>query len=337
MNRQHGYSLVELLIALSIGLITIGGVSLVLISSAGIYRVSDGRARVAENARFSLGALQDDLRMAGYMGCFNYEMFPSRFTNLAKDPDAFENAVATQIGGYEAAGAGWNPALPAVIGSGGHAPIAGNDVLVLRGPVGNSLPLSDTMPTTSAPIPLASVDGLSVGGLAIVSDCSHANVFAVTQLPADKMVVHAANLNSDAKLTKVFSVDNGATVTPIATISYFIAASSDGVAGRRSLWRQENANPAEEIADGVDRLQLEYGVDTSSPRDQVANTFVTADAIGDGTVVAVRLALLLRSQEDRLVRRTQVYNYDGVPDITAPDLRIYTPYTTTIALRNRLN
>jgi type IV pilus assembly protein PilW len=337
MRSQGGYTLIELLIAVAISLMAIGGVSLVLISSAGIYRVSDGRARIAENSRFSLGEMTDDLRMAGFMGCFNFDMFPSRFTNLAKNPADFENAFDTQIGGFEASASTWAPTIDAAVGTGGHAPIAGNDVLVIRGPIGKSLPLSGTMTTTSAPIPLASVEGLTVNGLAVVADCSFANVFVVTQIPADKKVVHAASKNTDAKLTKVFSADSGATVTPIATVSYFVAASGDGVAGRRSLWRQENAGVAEEIADGVESMQLEYGVDTNTPRDQVANSFVTADNIGANLVVAVRVSLLLRSHEDKLVLRKQVYNYDGTADITAPDRRIYTPYTTTIALRNRLN
>lgn len=334
MRRQRGYSIAELLIALAVGLVAIGGISMVMISSAGLYRVSDGRARIQEHSRFSLGMMEQDIRMAGYMGCFNNEMFPSRFVNLVRDPADFENAYALQVGGHEAGAAAWSPALPAAIGQGGRAPVAGSDVLVVRGPTGRSLPLSDTMNTTSVPIPLASVDGLEVGGLAIISDCSYANLFVVTQIPADKKIVHAASKNIEAKLTRVFSNTQGATVTPVATISYFVAAAGSGAAGRRSLWRQENLKAAEEIADGVEQMQLEYGIDTNA--DQVANQFVAADAIGAARVVAIRVSLLLGSQQTNLVRTAQTYNFDGAA-VTATDKRMRTPFSTTIALRNRLN
>jgi type IV pilus assembly protein PilW len=333
--RQGGYSIAEMLVALAIGLVAVGGVGMVLVSSAGIYRVSDGRARIQEHSRFSLGLMEQDIRMAGFMGCFNADMFPSRFVNLVRNPGDFENAYAFMIGGHEAGAASWSPALDPGIGQGGHAPVAGSDVLVVRGPSGRSLPLSDTMVTTSVPIPLASVEGLEVGGLAIVADCSYANLFVVTQIPADKKVVHAASKNVDPKLTRVFSNTQGATVTPVVTASYFVAASGSGAAGRRSLWRQENLKAAEEIADGVEQMQLEYGIDTNG--DQVANQFVAADAIGAGRVVAIRVSLLLKSQQANLARKAQVYNFDGVAGINAPDKSLYTTFSTTIALRNRLN
>jgi type IV pilus assembly protein PilW len=337
MRRQRGYTISEMLVAMAIGVIAIGGVGMVLASSANIYRVSDGRARLHENSRFSLRLLEQDVRMAGYMGCFNAAMFPTRFVNLVKDPGDFENAYALTIGGHEAGATDWSPALDAGIGQGGHAPIAGNDVLVVRGPTGRSLPLSDTMNTTSVPIPLASVEGLTVGGLAIVADCSEANLFVVTQIPADKKVVHAASKNSSPKLSRVFSSEQGATVTPVATVSYFVAAASSGVAGRRSLWRQENLLAAEEIADGVQQMQIEYGIDTDAAGDQAANQFVAADAVGANPVVAIRVSLLLQSQQSNLAQKAQVYNFDGVANISAPDKHLYTPFSTTIALRNRLN
>jgi type IV pilus assembly protein PilW len=335
MKRAHGFSLVEVMIAMAIGLIVIAGVTAVLMSSSTIYKSSSNRARVQENSRFTLGTMQDDIHMAGFMGCFNIDMFPSRYTNLASG-SAFNSNYRAVVGGHEAGGSGWSPALDAAIGAvGGRAPLAGSDVLTVRIPTGPSLPLSDAMPTATAPIPLASVQGLTVGGLAVVSDCAYANVFAVTQIPADMKVVHAANLNSSAALTRVFSNASRATVTPIATVTYFVANASNNVAGNHALFRQEGSAAAEEVADGVEKMQVEYGVDIDNPRDNVANQFVTADNIGTGKVVAVKVSVLLRSAENNVVRRPQAYTFDGVVGIVPPDRYMYTPFTTTIALRNR--
>jgi type IV pilus assembly protein PilW len=188
------------------------------------------------------------------------------------------------------------------------------------------------------PIPLAnaaSMAGFTVGGLAVVSDCAYANVFAVTGLAADNKLVHAANMNSDAKLTRAFSNVQRATVTPITTVTYFVANASNGVAGNHALWRQEGSTLPEEVADGVEQMQIEYGIDTDAVRDALVNRFVTADQVGAFPVVAVKVSLLLRSSDDKVVRTAQKYTFDGVTGITPTDRRMYTPFTTTVALRNR--
>jgi type IV pilus assembly protein PilW len=333
MKRAHGFSLVEVMIAMAIGLIVIGGVAAVLISSSGLYRSSSNRARVQENSRFALGAMQEDVRMAGYMGCFNINMYPGRFTNLAGN--GFASDYRTLVGGHEAGAAGWLPALEATLGNGGHAPLAGNDVLVVRVPIGQSQPLSDAMATSAAPIPVADTSGFTVGGLAIISNCAYANVFVVTNIPSGDRLLHAASGNSDAHLTRVFSNAQRASVTPIATVSYFLANASNGVAGNHALFRQEGTSVAEEVADGVEQMQIEYGIDTDNPRDMVPNQFVTADQVGAAPVVAVKVSVLLRSVENNVVRKAQKYTFDGNVDVTPTDRRMYTPFTTTIALRNR--
>lgn len=335
MKRAHGFSLVEVMIAMAIGLIVIGGVAAVLISSSSLYRSSSNRARVQENSRFALGAMQEDVRMAGYMGCFNITMHPGRFSNLAGN--AYANNYRTLVAGYEAGAGGWTPSLDASIGNGGHAPLAGSDVLVVRVPIGQSQSLSAAMATSAAPIPMTDVSGFTVGGLAVISNCNYANVFVVTNIPADKKLDHAPSSggNSDAKLTQVFSNAQRATVTPIATVTYFIANASNGVAGNHALFRQEGGAVAEEVADGVEQMQVEYGIDTDTQSDNTPNKFVTADQVGAGTVVAVKVSVLLRSIENNVVRAPQKYTFDGTVGVTPADRRMYTPFTTTIALRNR--
>lgn len=335
---QRGFSLIELMIAVAVGLVAVGAVASVLISSSSIYRVSENRARIQENARFATDFMQRDVRMAGYMGCFNLDMFPNRYENLANDPTGLENDYRVWITGYDAAGAAFNPAIDAKIGIGGHEPVKGNDVLVVRMPSGPSALVNDEMKTTSEPIPVASVEGFEKGGLAVVSDCGYANVFGVTEVAAGNKIVHAANENNGSpKLKVLFSNISNATVTPLTTVSYFIAAASDGVSGNKALYRQERANPAEEIADGIEQMQLEYGIDTDTIADGRTNSFVTADLVGTGRVTAVKVSLLVRSHDNNVARNKQVYNFNGQKDIKAEDKRLYTPFTTTIALRNRVN
>ena len=338
MRRHAGFTIVELLVAMTLGLIVVGGAAAVLISSASIYRTSDGRAQIQESARFSLALMQEDVRMAGYMGCFNPFMFGRKATNLADSATALDGDYATGLSGFEAGAATWTPALDTSIGSigsiGSHPPVAGNDVLVVRTPIGQSLPLSEAMNNTSEPIPLASVEGLVNGGLAVISDCSGANIFRVTSIPADKKVLHANSQNTDNKFTRAFSSFQHATVTPVATIIYFIAPAASGVAGERAMWRQVGKEAAEEVAEGVDSMQIEYGVDTDA--DMTPNLYVKADAVGVRPVTAVKVSLLLKSADKRLLAKAATYTFEGKPPTTAADRRLYTPFTTTISMRNQV-
>lgn len=334
MKRTQGFTLVEVMIAVSLGLVVVGGVMAVLLSSSAIYRSSDSRARAQENSRFALSVMQEDVRQSGYFGCFNMNIFAQRFTNQVRDDGAYASLHQVRIAGHEAGAAAWSPALAPGVGNTGHAPVNGSDVLVVRLPAGKALPLNAPMVGKSTPIPLADVTGLAVGGLAVVSDCNYADLFVVTEVPADRKVVHAANFNKGADLFKAYSNYGNASVTPLSTVTYFIAAAGNGVAGNRSLWRQENELQAEEIADGVDQMQLEFGIDTAGG-DLVADKFVPADAVGTASVTAVKVSVLLRSAEANAVRSVQAYQFNGAA-VTPADRRMYTPFTTTISLRNQV-
>lgn len=337
MQRSRGYTLVELMIAVTLGLMITAGVAAVLLSSSTIFRSADSRAQIQSGARFGMALLEEDVRMAGYMGCFNMNMFRSRMRNMSTNPTSFANNYAVRIAGFDASSAtAWTPALEASIGqTGNHPPQGGTDVLVVRTPIGLSLPLSASMANTAEPIPLASVSKLEEGGLAVVSDCNYADIFRITQVPADRRILHANSLNADNTLSKAYSTTRNATLTPVATISYFVAPSASGVSGMRSLWRQQNADTAEEAVEGVHDLQIEYGVDTDG--DLTPNRYVKASSLTAASAVsAVRLSMLLRSASDNVTTARSTYRFDGV-STTAADRRAYTPFTTTIYVRNQVN
>ena len=67
-NKQHGFTLVELMIALVITLILLAGISQVFLSSKKSFTIQDSLARQQENGRYVLDTLAQDLRRAGYMG-----------------------------------------------------------------------------------------------------------------------------------------------------------------------------------------------------------------------------------------------------------------------------
>lgn len=64
--HQKGLSLVELLIAMLLGLMLIAGALQMMLSSQQIYQATDTLSRIQENGRFALNFLSKDIRMAGY-------------------------------------------------------------------------------------------------------------------------------------------------------------------------------------------------------------------------------------------------------------------------------
>jgi type IV pilus assembly protein PilW len=67
-TRQHGMSLVELLVGLILSVATLGMVIQVFINSKQQYVTQDSIARIQENARQAMQYMAEDIRMAGFYG-----------------------------------------------------------------------------------------------------------------------------------------------------------------------------------------------------------------------------------------------------------------------------
>ena len=82
----------------------------------------------------------------------------------------------------------------------------------------------------------------------------------------------------------------------------------------------------EELVEGVENMQLLYGVDTDN--DSVVNKYVTSAGVTDfSDVVNVRITLTIRTIEDNIAR-----------ELTAQgDKRLRRNFTTSIAIRNRVS
>ena len=70
-GRAAGLTLVELLVAMTIGLVLIVGATQVYVDSHAAYAVNETTARLQENARYALSVLEPDIRMSGYWGLTN--------------------------------------------------------------------------------------------------------------------------------------------------------------------------------------------------------------------------------------------------------------------------
>ena len=81
--RKHlsGFTLVELMISLVLGLIMISGTIQIFVSNKSTYRYQQNISVLRENARFSIGLLSQTARMAGYRGDTPAEWVDGPITN----------------------------------------------------------------------------------------------------------------------------------------------------------------------------------------------------------------------------------------------------------------
>ncbi len=90
--QARGFSLVELLLALTVGLVLVLGGSQVLISSRATHASQQAAMLLQDDARFVLGKMIRDIRQAGMFGCLAMAFIDNA-------PPAFERPVSWSAGG----------------------------------------------------------------------------------------------------------------------------------------------------------------------------------------------------------------------------------------------
>jgi len=66
---QCGYTLIELMVAMSLGLFIIGGGIGIFIATQQSNRMQENLSRLQETARFAMDFIERDMRMTGFWGC----------------------------------------------------------------------------------------------------------------------------------------------------------------------------------------------------------------------------------------------------------------------------
>ena len=347
----HGFTLVELMVAMTIGLIILGAVAQIFATSRGTYVLQEDLARLQENGRFSMDFIAHDLRMAGYAGCVNI--------NQALNPDAGFSATNHVAGtdpattfvpnehiqgyDYNTGTSTWDPALPAGFFTAGEVQ-PNTDVMVIRrgsdNPIGVETPY---MPLPASALHLTTGNGLSIYDIVIVGDCENADIFQITgpdDPDADGIINHNTGAGSPGNATGDLSktYDGSAEIMSLITRVYYIGT---GASGGPALFRKDmqgGSMPAtgQELVEDVESMQILYGEDTNT--DGNADIYRLPVAVTDWSrIVSVRIGLLVRTARERGPDLdTNVYpvvagaNFDP-----ADDRRQRRLFASTIQLRNQ--
>jgi type IV pilus assembly protein PilW len=356
---QHGVTLIELMIGLLLGLLVMAIIFEIYVANRRSYVLADALGARQEAIRYVSAVLARDVRMAGYRGCLPDD---GEILNTVNPNPTSSGGARTQfthsdfryrfdlyVEGFDADGGDWNPELPGQIGD----VQPGTDVLTVRGTFGPEVYIVKEMPNSSADLktnPLSPAP-LADGDIVLLTDCEGAAIFQITRYNLDNSggpsahfgnIVHnTGNAVSPSNWTQDFGriYPIGSHIQRIDTVSYFIRPSAGGTGP--ALWRRvEGDDPAErEIAEGVENMQVLYGVDTTG--DQVPDAYQTAavvDSAGNWRrVVTARVALLVAATRDRAAD-VDPRSFDLLGTSAGPfaDGRLRRVVTLTLSLRNRL-
>ena len=352
--RQRGLTIVEIMVAMVLSLILMAGVIEVFMGSKNTYRVNEALGRLQEEGRMALELMSRDVRMAGYSGCSRY----GPVTNTLADATNIAYNFAVGASGYDNVGA----TPPAELTAINVAPNPDTDVIVVRRQSDNPVRIvknndAANMFTEDLGDEVGAcadgstrISGICPGDILMVSDCRKSRVFQATTVGPTGGGETSIKVNHDNRGTvtpgNAISSWGGSSApedeqfnddSELVKVSTYIYYVDDNASGVPSLYRKDGMATALELAQGVENLQVLYGVDTS-PTDvnQSADTYVTAAAVTNwDNVVSVRLNLLMRTIDNNLAEAMQSYRYVGA-DHDADDRRIRKEFTTLVTLRNRV-
>ncbi len=315
---MRGMTLIELMVAMSIGLFLTWGAITVYLQSKNNYRAAEVMTRLQENARFALETLEPDVRLAGFWGRHRESGLmqpPAGIPVTCQGADVtawaldYEGAVAATDDAYDLDALGCQPNTNARDGS---------DVLVVR---------------HASELPVAP----QAGQIQVASTLAHSRLFNDGVIPA------AIGANPDIRdlVVDAYYIDNASSF-------------SDAIPSlRRKTLIAGGIIEDQEMIPGVENLQVQLGLDTNDNGTveryvDPDSPAVTPGAVGylpDARVVAVRIWMLLRAEESpgsgfTDARQYQPLDLNDAPITPGGDLypaqfpRI--EVTKTIFLRNQV-
>lgn len=329
-SSQVGIGMVEIMISMALSLLLLGSVIQIFSSSKASYRIQEGVSRLQENSRFAIDLLRRQVRLSGYGGCANPGLVAPR--NIARGtPSAITFASTDVIGGAD------NTAVDGVL--------SGTDTLLIRYGSPNVIPLSVNMTTDTSPLVIASnPDNLATGDFMMVTDCERADLFKATSVTTNvttgiTTITYDNTGNTSNNLSKVYLDD--AQVMRLNFSTYFINDSGRTNANGNqiySLW-ETTQSITRELVEGIEDMQIVYGVDTSAVPNGATNVFQTATVVTNKVnwdkVVSVRIALLASTTADISAKQAPYTDLQGNLQSSPGDHRIRRQFVTTVGLRNR--
>lgn len=309
MRNRRGFSLIELMVAMAIGLLVVLALTIVIARASSSQRELALANRQLENGRFAMQAIADDLHNAGYVGPI------ANLPAVTGIPDLCQTGAGSATEYAKAIGIGAFPlvAVPSsCINPADH--VAGTDILAIVH--ASSLPTTATVGTLRAGVPYIQTDTrqvrLAIGGSTTFdlkkkdgttpAEIRQLQVYIYYVSPCNRPVPVGGNCSAAA--------DDG---RPVPTLRKMVLAGNP-----LAITFETRA-----VAEGIEDLQVELGLD-STGNDGGPDSYkrITANPTQQDLVdaTAVGVHLLARNTEPTL----------GYTDVG----KSYMLGTTTVGARN---
>lgn len=294
-------TIVELLVASLLGLLIVGAVIGLFLSSRTALSQSEQVSALFDNARHGITVLSDDLRLVDFWGA-------SKVSDIVNDGnlDAISSDCSGAAAGYSISNAIWaTTATSANVATCITDAVVNSDVMVIK----------HVAPQSTA-----------AGALDI-------NLTYLMANEAKGIIFDAADVAPTTSTGG--AVPNGKAWAYIATL-YYVANNGRGVPmlfRRRLTGNTWGAN--EEVAAGIERMRVTVGIDTNN--DATADFWTNAAGANWSQAVAIKVHLLARSENSDLqYTDTRTYNLGDLSVDPSPDDHFRRAVIETSAnLRNR--
>lgn len=284
-RRQQGLSLIELMIAITLGLLVLAGLTTVFVTASESQRELQRSAQQIENGRYAVDTLTNDIHHAGYYGRYSAYSDPTAIPDpcITGDAAALATAMRAPIQLYTAADQTSQPNLAstscATYGLTAANLQPGSDVLVIRRADTSSLryPADGVLPAVTT------AENTTTAAVYMQTNPKNVNVFFGTGAAANTLTTMTQK-NGTAELTRRYRVHIYFVAPCSMPAGTACSASDDGGSPVPTLKRLEltvsgGARTFEvvPIAEGIQAFKVELGIDNSP---STANASTTR--IGDG-------------------------------------------------------
>jgi len=298
LRRQGGFSLIELMIALVLGLLVVGAAIGIFLSNRRAYQATEGVGRVQEGARTAFELMSRDVREAAGNPCVNNLPIANVINNSTSNwwsslnqwGDAFRGFVADEdmvglaIGGANGQRVAGTQALQLFTADDNVATVSAHDTAGYKFTVNTN------------------AHGIHAGDLAMACNARQSSVFQVSAVSGADIFHGTAGTPGNCTTGLGIPLECGAGTTFAYTASNSVLVGlhstrwyiGNGTSGPSLYQQVATANgtvTTQEVAEGVSNLSVVYLVSGE-------NDYKAADAVADwSTVTAARITLSLNGAD----------------------------------------
>jgi|GEM_PF-245604 type IV pilus assembly protein PilW len=341
LRHLQGFSLIELMISLTLGLIIMVAVLSTYISSAAASRMAEAQGRMYEDGQAALTILTQQLRMAGY----NPYQTDRLDTNV-------QNPVYTEPTSYSdvASAVGWT--YSGDITPNGLFELSDYSIRGCDGAFSFSSPATSLTGATSLD-DLGCATDTGPDSIALSYEADRFNTVPTIGLfPTDCLGYPLGEITASVPNFSGAAV----AVAPI-NVSYFVAINRFYIdTSLGSLSCNGSGSSSQALVENIEDMQITYGVENPVGQTRtVAGYLIATGLLSDSAldisnstsftaqerwrkVVTVRVCLVVRSEDPVVsdLASAQYFNCAGELVDSPPDLRLRRTFSSTVMLRNWL-